>query len=263
MRISKFSIIIVGSVFLLAACGTSLQDTKVVQQTTVDCQTLGDIFLFLTPETSDVMQGKEVTALAQNLADYCKNNDVKPLDSCVGLSDSDEQRRCYYTYGHRAESIEECDGNDNCLIGFTATQIDNCDQYEGLVGKNGISFRSNCLFARAFVSRDGKYCREIEEKTFDECGDSRDQNLALCYMNQYKCLWGVSDHTDDTSLCEEMDASSEKDICLLSHALKSGSTKLCSEISTYKKYQTACFEMAADASKIPEEGVLNAIGSFY
>lgn len=181
----------------------------------------------LTNETSLLFNDPLINDATKAFNAYCKSKKIISISECEKESTSDNVMYCKMAYGAKADSYEECNSDDFCLNAYATSHIGDCSLFADLkLGR--FPLENICRFASASFYKDSSYCEDISMISLSspECyyGSGRGEE---CDFSKNKCLWIVSDQNNDLTICEFMADSPEKDICILSYAMKNSKIELC------------------------------------
>lgn len=257
-------VIIIGflSLFILSAC---LRATVQFPET-LSCEETANAADLLTPDTKLIFEGTEARKYADKSVEFCKTHQPQSLRDCISRDNEDDRHACIISLGIQAKDSTVCGKNLDCLIGYAIAHPNkDCTTYDKKVLQNA------CFFVKTYISRERKYCDFVEIKTWKDetCkkaidDPSSEEKFMECYINRYKCLWGISDQTSDVSICDSMEDSFEKDICYMSYAIKTSNRDICNKVKgiDWPRSPTLCQEVVGQPfpEKYKENGLFQAAG---
>ncbi len=231
MKKNYFLFTIFLTVVFLTACSNDSSDSKEITSfdTTLNCEQAGRAMLMLTGETVAAFSGgEEVNTYTDGFIDWCSSHPDLTLFDCEAFSDT-EFEYCVKSVGVLGKF--PCLDSFQCKTAFAASHIADCGIFENQKdGPNGVPLEHVCLFSLAYISRERDACDQIVQLSFDDPLCEEEENLGKCYLNRYKCLWGVSDQTNDVNICDSMDPSFERSLCYFSYSVKNSKPEYCEKI---------------------------------
>lgn len=228
----------------------------------LSCEEASDAANLLTPETKLIFEGISAKQYVDKSVEFCKTHQLNSKRDCL-INNKDDYEICMTSLGIKAKDRTICGKNQNCLLGYaTSHPNENCALYDKK------SLQNVCFYTKAHFSHERKYCDFIETKNWkDESCSKAPSNkdaFTACYLNQYKCLWGVSDQASDVSICDSMEDSFEKDVCYMSYAIKTSNQDICSKMkgTDWPKSPTLCQEVVRQPfpEKYKENGLFGTKG---
>ena len=236
-------LILIGSGFLF------WHRPSLIGKNILNCEEALDAAQIFTTTTSDVFNGMAVSEATAEAKKQCSK--IRSINDC-------HDSVCKMIVGTKSDSLKDCNGDHDCLAGYSLSHIRDCEELSN--DKKTEVFKNICLISRAHTTKNTSECDKIDEiSSMDATKDGRFNESY--YFSRNKCLWGVSDQTDDMNICENMTDSQEKDLCFFSYAIKTKDSNVCNKISL--KYFTNAKELCLDYKKISakelKRGILNLI----
>lgn len=263
MKKTYFLSILFLTIIFLTACGnSSFKDSeKTAFDKVLNCEQAGKAMLLLTSETVAAFSGgEEANTYMENFITWCSNHpDVTILD-CEAFSDT-EFEYCVRSVGVWGDSLGCMDSAD-CKIAFASSHIEDCSSFKNekaeFLGESYFDLKSVCLFSLAYMNRERDACDQIEQLSYAGASCDKEENWGTCYLNRYKCLWGVSDQTNDVSICDSMNPSFERSLCYFSYAVKNNKPEYCEKM---EKESESSFGLSYSfGDRLSTELCLNMVG---
>lgn len=225
----------------------------------ISCDEIKPYLSQLSEETAIAFNGAESEEFIKSIINNCKNEKIASVESCNSIANDAEKKVCLFGVGAKIKTIDECENNSDCLQIFASTHFKDCSIFKNK--KDTAALENICLYSQAINSLDIKYCNEIkiEKISSEECKNLNEDNFNKCYFNKYKCLWVISDLKNELSICETMEKSFEKDVCLLSNAIENRDVKVCKQLELIftEKYCKELIEQGKNHPNIKNSGILN------
>lgn len=217
----------------------------------VTCEELAHRSVFITQKTSDALNGTTLSKAMGQFIEYCENNEVIDIIECEkNTIDQNEKLLCYVTLGLNAKSIDVCESNKKCETGFLMKGAKDCHQFKNIESGEGA-----CLYAQAYSTEKREYCDQIEFDLFTKSCDFK-YDTPQCYYTKNKCLWALSDKTDNVSLCDELPISMEKNICYIAAALRHSDVTQCEKITYSDTAKNICKDVLNGKAPISNQGII-------
>lgn len=217
----------------------------------LSCEEALNASSLFTKETWIKVNGIELFKFMSELEDCSQN---KSLDDCSSVENSYEEGMCRIMFGIKASSIEECKDDYECLKGYSASHLNNCEE---LINYRETAMLKNiCLSSLAYENKDISECNKIDQISIIDM-----QTNEAAYYSRNKCLWGVSDRINDIDICEKMSESSEKDLCFFTYAIKNQDSNVCNKISVkfFSNAKDLCLGYDELSVDMKEKGIGNLL----
>ena len=228
---------------------------------TLNCEEAIDASIFLTKETSDIFNGIELAKNTEKAKTFCGK--PQTVSNCSQTSGNRYCKTQNTIAGIQTDEASKCKNNGDCLIGYSMSHPKDCDAFADEPPINtvrsisGKGLKNVCLFSQAFIRKDTSPCEKIDQIT---SLNANSENIYEHYWNRNKCLWGVSDHTNNVTICENMLApegiSFEKDLCFMSYALKNKDKSFCQNVTWANGWQYICLNYDSLSTEEKAQGLL-------
>ncbi len=250
---------ILGSILILTATGFAVY--FLVNQSSDEvfsCRETYEIGTFFTRETSDYFNGAEFQSIINNEIEFCESYNNTSLSDCTAIEDNQKRMACYVSLVIQLDDFSNCEGDEDCELYFIFSHFSHFGSCDELPEEYQ---RRACLFSKTYVERDASYCYQIEDLS-TMLGACDGKFSKECYYNQYKCLWGVSDHLNAVSYCEEMQESVERDVCYISLAMKNDDDSYCEGITYIQENVERCITAVDEGFPVSEQGAFQGGSDF-